>query len=474
MLGGLADRLPKAAELAEVVAQVNDVEAPPLIRAQGTEHKVGGDALRPEALAALVEESVHLVDFLAEEIDESGALHGWPVQLIGARKGGRGRAARHVAEGEDDHLQQPLNGSAAVGRRAATLQAPGENPAGAAEGEDEVLDEFLGGPEPVVLKGVHLAPLGRRSGETGAPGIEDLLQDGMHGMAASGRESVSWELYHHRIEAGGGSLRLGAHLLQGLVNLFGVGAVGQSAEVEAVVAASLVIEVKVTRGLSEAEDGFGVAGIGSVRFEETIVSAFPVAGLHVVVADVGVFFGALRIEGQRRGGEIGGRSLVGGGHVEALDAAGAVARFVGGRCGAGLILVGLLGVACGFFGLRFREGVRAGGFVGGTGFGCGLGLWGVRGCVGVLLLLGLVGGGLGLGFGEGVVLGGALLRLVLWLILLLLRGLVGWGGRVLLLLAGVVLRLGGEGQGKREDDSGDEGGAQHLSFILDGGNFGEG
>jgi hypothetical protein len=187
VLGGLADRLPKAAELAEVVAQVDDVEAPPLIRAEGTKHKVGGDALQAEALAALVEESVHLVDFLAEEIDESGALHGWPVQLIGARKGGRGRAARHVAEGEDDDLQQPLNGSASITGGVAPFEAFRENTAGAAEGEDEVLDEFLGGPEPVVLKGVHLAPLGRRSGEIGAPGIEDLLQDGMHGMAAGER-----------------------------------------------------------------------------------------------------------------------------------------------------------------------------------------------------------------------------------------------------------------------------------------------
>jgi hypothetical protein len=34
---------------------------------------------------------------------------------------------------------------------------------------------------------VHLAPLGGRSGEIGAPGIEDLLQDGMHGMAAGAR-----------------------------------------------------------------------------------------------------------------------------------------------------------------------------------------------------------------------------------------------------------------------------------------------
>jgi hypothetical protein len=187
VLGGLADRLPKAAELAEVVAQVDDVEAPPLIRAQGTEHKVGGDALQAEVLAALVEESVHLVNLLAEKIDESGAIHRRPVQLIGAREAGSGGAAGHVADGEDDHLQEPLNGRAAVSGWVAALEAFGEDAAGAAASEDEVLDEFLGGPEPVVLKGVHLAPLGGRSGEIGAPGIEDLLQDGMHGMAAGAR-----------------------------------------------------------------------------------------------------------------------------------------------------------------------------------------------------------------------------------------------------------------------------------------------
>jgi hypothetical protein len=31
---------------------------------------------------------------------------------------------------------------------------------------------------------MHLAPFGGRGGEIGAPGIEDLLQDSMHRMAA--------------------------------------------------------------------------------------------------------------------------------------------------------------------------------------------------------------------------------------------------------------------------------------------------
>ncbi len=185
--GGLADRLLEAAELAEMVAHVDDVKAPPLIRAQGSEHKVGGHALQAESLAALVEQSVHLVDLLAEEFEELGATGGLPVELIGSGKAGSRRAAGHVPKGEDDHLQSPLNRGAAVGGGAAALKAFGEDAAGAAAGEDEVLDELLGGPQTVVLKGVHLAPLGRRGGELGAPGVEDLLQDDMHRMAAGER-----------------------------------------------------------------------------------------------------------------------------------------------------------------------------------------------------------------------------------------------------------------------------------------------
>lgn len=191
--GGKADGLLKTAELAEVVAQVDDVEAPPLVRAQGTEEEVGGDALEAKALLALVEQDVHLFHFLAKKIGELRASHGRPVKLTGTGKNGSGRAARHLAEGENGDLQRPLGGGTAVVCRAAALEPLCEDAVGAAEGEHEMFDEALGGPEPVILTRMELTPVGRLAGELGVPGVKDLLQDGMHGIAAG---PVSWELYH--------------------------------------------------------------------------------------------------------------------------------------------------------------------------------------------------------------------------------------------------------------------------------------
>src|SRR5581483_12467449 len=96
---------------------------------------------------------------------------------------------------------------------------------------------------------------------------------------------------------------------------------------EAEVADRFVVVREMTRGFAETEDSFGVAGIGVVGFEKAVVGALPVAGLHIVVADVGVFAGEFGIERERRGRQVGGKGLVGGGHVEALDLAGAVAGF---------------------------------------------------------------------------------------------------------------------------------------------------
>jgi hypothetical protein len=61
----LADGRFDAAQLVQMMAHVDDVEAAPLIGAKGTEEVVGGDSLETEALAALVEERIHLIDLLA-------------------------------------------------------------------------------------------------------------------------------------------------------------------------------------------------------------------------------------------------------------------------------------------------------------------------------------------------------------------------------------------------------------------------
>jgi hypothetical protein len=64
----MADGFFDAAQLIEMVADVDDVEAAPLIGAHGAEEKVGGHPLRAEALAAAVDERVHLIDLLAEKL----------------------------------------------------------------------------------------------------------------------------------------------------------------------------------------------------------------------------------------------------------------------------------------------------------------------------------------------------------------------------------------------------------------------
>ena len=55
-----------------MMAHVDDVEAAPLIGAEGTEDVVGCDALQAEVVATEVEKRVHRVEVLAEKLDEFG------------------------------------------------------------------------------------------------------------------------------------------------------------------------------------------------------------------------------------------------------------------------------------------------------------------------------------------------------------------------------------------------------------------
>ena len=192
---GLADSVLEAAELTEMVAQVNDVEAPPLVGAERAEDEVGGDALEAEALAATVEERIHLIDFLAEEIDEFVAVHRRPVELVWPGEDGSRSATGHATEGKHHELEEPLRRRAVVGGGAAALEPLLEDATGTAEGEREVLDEILGGPQALVLERVELTPRGRLAGQVGMVRIEDLLQNGMH-TRASNAGPILRELYH--------------------------------------------------------------------------------------------------------------------------------------------------------------------------------------------------------------------------------------------------------------------------------------
>ena len=190
----MADCRLDAAELVEVMADVNDVEAAPLIGTEGSEDKVGGDTLGAEAVAAGADEGIHLLDLLAEKVGELGAVHGRPVELVGAGKDGRRGAARHAPEGEDDELQEPLDGGAVASGGTAALEALLKDAAGAAAGEDEVLDEVLSAPEALVLEGMKLTPGGGLIGQFNAVRVENLLQDRVHRKARERGESV-WGNY---------------------------------------------------------------------------------------------------------------------------------------------------------------------------------------------------------------------------------------------------------------------------------------
>jgi len=206
-----------------MVAHVDDVEAPPLIGAEGAKEKVYGHALEAEALAGAVDEGVHAIEFLAEEVRELSAVHGRPAQLVGARKNGGGRAAGHVAEGEDHHLQKPLDGGAVAGSGTVAFETFLKHAAAAAAGENEMLDEILGVPEALVLVRMQLTPLRWPGGQLDAIGFMNLLQNGMHGKP---RDEISLgELYHRPGDQAGGAAPIS---LRALRTSFALGPLGSA------------------------------------------------------------------------------------------------------------------------------------------------------------------------------------------------------------------------------------------------------
>lgn len=76
----------------------------------------------------------------------------------------------------------------------AAIEALVEQTAGAAKGENEMLDEFLSGPQALILERMQLAPVGRFAGELGRVSVENLLQDGVHEMGPVSRETIPLEL----------------------------------------------------------------------------------------------------------------------------------------------------------------------------------------------------------------------------------------------------------------------------------------
>jgi hypothetical protein len=149
---------PDAVELKQVVAEVDDVEPAPLIDAQGAEQEVRSRALDAKAMATIVEQMIHLVDFLAENLEQLAAIHGRPGKLAGTRERRSRSATRHVSEGKHDDLEGALQHGAVAARGLAALEARLKNAAGTAADQHEVLDKILRAPVPIVVVRMQLTP----------------------------------------------------------------------------------------------------------------------------------------------------------------------------------------------------------------------------------------------------------------------------------------------------------------------------
>jgi hypothetical protein len=183
-----ADGLLDALKLLQMVAEVDDVEPPPLVGAHGPEEKVRGGPLGAELLTAVVEEMIHSLHFLAKNLEQLVAIHGRPGKL--ARQGERrsGRAARHVAKGEDNELPQALAEGRVAARGSAPLDARLEDPAGTAAHQHQVLDDFLCTPVPIAVARMKLATQRWLFRQLARVRLVHFLKHGMHDETAGSRD----------------------------------------------------------------------------------------------------------------------------------------------------------------------------------------------------------------------------------------------------------------------------------------------
>ncbi len=142
-----------------------------------------GDPLDPKALPALGDAVVHALQLLAQHLQQLGAAHRAPVQLVRTGKNWRGHAVGHAPERHHHQLHEPLQRGAARARGVAAFQTLLQLPCGAAAGQNQMLDQLLRAPQPLVLPGMPLAPLRGPLGQRRRIGVENLLEDGMHGGA---------------------------------------------------------------------------------------------------------------------------------------------------------------------------------------------------------------------------------------------------------------------------------------------------
>lgn len=85
----------QAPELIEMVAEVDDVIASPLVGTQRPEKKMCRDALKPKALPAGVDQAVHAIHLFAETIEKLGTARRQPVELSRSREKWGRCALRH-------------------------------------------------------------------------------------------------------------------------------------------------------------------------------------------------------------------------------------------------------------------------------------------------------------------------------------------------------------------------------------------
>jgi len=123
-----------------MVAGVDRVKTAPLVNAHRAEKKIRGGTLNPEALPAGIEQLIHLLHLLPQDLQKLVAVHRRPVQLAWARKGRSRRAVRHVPEYQHHHLQQPLHHAAVPVSGLSALESSLEQPGRTAANQYKMLD----------------------------------------------------------------------------------------------------------------------------------------------------------------------------------------------------------------------------------------------------------------------------------------------------------------------------------------------
>ena len=168
-----------------MVTSVDEVEAAPLVGSHRSEGEMGGEGSLVEGPDAFVELGVELFKLGAHAGAELIAGHGGHVALAGT-DGFRGRdAAGESSAANDEELQDAMLRTEGLLAGGFSREITVEVLAGVAVGEDEMLDDVLGGPGSCLaatgLSGTKLAGGAIFAAEGFAITGVQFFECGMHG-----------------------------------------------------------------------------------------------------------------------------------------------------------------------------------------------------------------------------------------------------------------------------------------------------